>query len=82
MVVNGDIAPLLASKSITKCLTCFACVERCPRGVEPANIIEAVRVLALRQQGTCYLDPDEVPELLTDELPQQALVSAFRKYRK
>lgn len=82
MVVNGEIEPLLNSKSITKCLTCFACVERCPRGVEPANIIEAIRVLKLRQQGACYLDPDEVPGLLTEELPQQALVSAFRKYRK
>ena len=42
MVEQGDIAPLLESESIYKCLTCFACVDRCPRGVEPAKIIEAV----------------------------------------
>ena len=82
MVVKGDVERLLASKSIIKCLTCFACVQRCPRGVEPANIIEAVRVTALRQQGTCYLSPDDVPAIVDDQIPQQALVSAFRKYRK
>ncbi len=82
MVAKGDVDRLLACKSITKCLTCFACVQRCPRGVEPANIIEAVRVAALRQQGTVYFSPDEVPAIVDDQIPQQALVSAFRKYRK
>ena len=26
--------------------------------------------------------PEQIPELLDDELPQQAITSAFRKYRK
>ena len=26
MIENGDIEPLLASESLYKCLTCFACV--------------------------------------------------------
>ena len=38
MVENGEIEPLLKSKSIYKCLSCFACVERCPRDVEPAKL--------------------------------------------
>ena len=29
-VVSGDIEALLASKSAEKCLSCFACIERCP----------------------------------------------------
>ncbi|MGN1099269.1 MAG: 4Fe-4S dicluster domain-containing protein, partial [Christensenellales bacterium] len=33
MVETGDIEPLMQSKSIFKCLSCFACVDRCPRGV-------------------------------------------------
>ena len=82
MAERGDVEKLLKSESVYKCLTCFACVQRCPRGVEPANIIEAVRVTALRQQGTCYLSPDDVPAIVDDQIPQQALVSAFRKYRK
>ena len=30
MVEKGDIEKLMASKSIYTCLSCFACVERCP----------------------------------------------------
>ena len=82
MVESGDIEPLLKSKSIYRCLTCFACVDRCPRGVEPAKLIEAVRLEAIRAQGNNHLTPDDIPALLDEELPQQAIVSAFRKYTK
>jgi len=82
MIENGDIEPLLASDSLYKCLTCFACVERCPRGVEPAKLVEAVRLIAVRKQGNNHLTPDQIPALLDDDMPQQAIVSAFRKYTK
>ena len=82
MVESGNIEPLLNSKSIYRCLTCFACVDRCPRGVEPAKIIEAVRLTVIRQQGNNHLKADDIPELLDDDMPQQAIVSAFRKYSK
>ncbi len=82
MVENGDLEPLMASKSIYKCLTCFACVERCPRQVEPAKLIEAVRLAVIRQQGQNHLKPDDIPAMLDEDLPQQAIVSAMRKYAK
>ena len=82
MVESGDIEPLLNSKSIYKCLTCFACVARCPRGVEPAKLVEAVRLAAVRKQGANHLKPEQIPEILDEEMPQQAIVSAFRKYTK
>ena len=82
MIENGDIEPLLNSKSIFKCLSCFACVERCPRGVEPAKLIEAVRLEVIRKQGANHLKADNVPGMLDEDLPQQAIVSAFRKYSK
>lgn len=82
MVTKGDIDRLMASPSIYKCLSCFACVERCPRGVEPAAVVEAIRTMAERRQGGTYFSPDEVPEKINGSVPQQALVSAFRKYRK
>ena len=82
MVENGDIDTLLNSESVYKCLTCFACVERCPRGVEPAKLIEAVRLMAIRPQGCNRLTPDDIPELLDPDMPQQAIVTAFRKYTK
>ena len=82
MVTKGDIDRLMASPSIYKCLSCFACVERCPRGVEPAAVVEAIRTMAERRQGGTYFSPDEVPEKIDGSVPQQALVSAVRKYRK
>lgn len=82
MVENGDIETLMKSPSVYKCLSCFACVDRCPRGVEPAKLIEAVRLLAIRQKGNNHLKADDIPELFDSELPQQAIVSALRKYSK
>ena len=82
MVENGDIQPLLDSKSLYQCLTCFACVERCPRGVEPAKLVEAVRLAVIRRQDANHLKPDDIPGLLDEDMPQQAIVSALRKYWK
>ncbi len=82
MVEKGELEKLMASESVFKCLTCFACVERCPRGVEPARLIEAVRLETIRKQGQNHLKPDMIPELLDEELPQQAIVTAMRKYAK
>ena len=82
MVESGDIEPLLNSKSLYRCLSCFACIDRCPRSVEPAKLVEAVRLAAIRKQGANHMTPNDVPDLLDEDIPQQAIVSAFRKYSK
>lgn len=82
MVERGEIDKLMADTSIYRCLSCFACVERCPRQVEPAKLIEAVRLACIRRQGENHLKADDIPSKLDPELPQQAIVSAFRKYSK
>ena len=80
MVESGDIEPLLNSESLYKCLSCFACVDRCPRGVEPAKLVEAVRLSVIRKQGANRMTADDVPNIVDEEIPQQLLVRAFRKY--
>ena len=82
MVECGDIEPLLQSQSLYKCLSCFACIDRCPRGVQPAKVVEAVRLVATRQQGNNHLTPNDIPAIIEEYTPQQLLVSAFRKYTK
>ena len=82
MVEKGQIEKLMASKSIYKCLSCFACLERCPRNVEPAKLIEAVRQAVIRQQGMNHMTENHIPALLDEKLPQQAIVCAMRKYKK
>ena len=82
MVENGRIEELMNSRGIYNCLSCFACVERCPRNVEPAKLIEAVRLAVIRQQGSNHLAPEQIPALLDADMPQQAITSAFRKYKR
>ena len=81
-VLRDDIESLVQSKSLWKCLSCFVCVERCPRDVKPGKLIDAARQIVEREKGGNYLSPDEIPSLLDPELPQQLLVSAFRRYRR
>ena len=81
-LAQGRVEELLQSKSIWNCLSCMACVERCPRGVEPGKLVEAIRLLSIRRQGKNHLKPDDIPALLDEDMPQQAIVTAFRKYTK
>ena len=80
MVENGDIEPLMNSESLYKCLSCFACIDRCPRGVQPAKLVEAVRLEVIRKQGDNRMTANDVPALLDEDTPQQLLVREIRKY--
>ncbi len=82
MVNDGKIERLMASESVFRCLTCFACAERCPRGVEPAKLIEAVRLLKIREKDSNRMSVEDVAKFIDEDIPQQAIVSAFRKYAK
>jgi len=72
MVESGRIDELMNSKGI----------EPRPRSVEPAALIEAVRLAVVRRQGADHLRPEQIPALLDEAMPQQAITSAFRKYKK
>ena len=81
-LVSGKIEKLLESKAIYNCLSCMACVERCPRGVAPANVIEAVRTTVVRQQGANAVKAEDIPPIIDETIPQQLLVSVYRKFNK
>ena len=82
MLEKGRVEELLASKAIYNCLSCMACVERCPRGVAPAQVIEAVRTTFARMQGNNGVKEEDIPPIVDENIPQQLLVSAYRKYNK
>lgn len=82
MFASGDIEALLASPFLYKCMSCMACLERCPRGVEPARVVAAVRIAAERKKGGNHIETENIPQMMDDAMPQQAIVSALRKYRK
>ena len=69
---------LLDSNAMWVCASCLACEVRCPKGVDLAKLMEALRQLHLRKE----LDHVSVDDMTHDEirkLPQIALVASFRK---
>lgn len=81
-LVSGKLEKLLESKAVFTCLSCMACVERCPRGVAPQGVIEAVRDTVIRMQNNNGIAAEDIPPVVDELIPQQLLVSAYRKYNK
>lgn len=77
-VQTGDVESALDSNTIWICATCFTCTVRCPKGVDLAKLMEALRQIRLRKN----VDRAKVRGISKEEirvLPQIALVSNFRK---
>lgn len=81
-LVQGKVDKLLKSKAIWQCLSCMECVERCPRGVAPQAVVEAVRTTVTRMQDNNGVMAEDIPPIVTELVPQQLLVTAYRKYNK
>ncbi|MCK5127131.1 MAG: 4Fe-4S dicluster domain-containing protein [candidate division Zixibacteria bacterium] len=61
------------------CASCYTCEVRCPRGIDIPRIMEALRLITLRQNRN-QIEPSNLqPEEIID-LPQIAMVSGFRKF--
>ena len=78
LVQLGLAEDLEDSETAWLCASCFACSVRCPKGIDIARVMEAVRQLSLRKN----IDHVDVSRLAPERLaglPQIALVSGFRK---
>jgi len=76
LVQLGQISEVLDSKTIWLCASCFTCSARCPKGVDLAKVLEALRLLLLRKSEN-YIEPSELD--IDENMPQIALVSNLRK---
>jgi heterodisulfide reductase subunit C len=74
----GQIEKALQTKTIWLCAACQTCKVRCPRGVDLARIMEALRQLVLRE-NVDYVHPSRIAANDLEELPQIALIANFRK---
>ncbi|MBI4721432.1 MAG: 4Fe-4S dicluster domain-containing protein [Candidatus Stahlbacteria bacterium] len=74
----GSQKEVLGAKTVWLCASCFTCMVRCPKGVDLARVMEAIRQISLRQ-NVDYISPNKLPIEKRTELPLIALVSAFRK---
>lgn len=78
----GLVDEVMNSKTIWVCASCFTCAGRCPRDVDLANVMEAVRVILLRQRDASRIKAEDMPRILEKGMPEQGIVSGFRKYAK
>lgn len=69
---------LLDSNAMWVCASCLACEVRCPKGVDLAKLMEALRQLHLRKELD-HVSIDEMSQEEIGKLPQIALVASFRK---
>ncbi len=75
----GQKEMLLATNTPWICASCHACEVRCPRGIDIPRVMEGLRQLALRENEN-YIQPGSIDREKIAEMPQMALVSAFRKH--
>jgi heterodisulfide reductase subunit C2 len=79
LVQLGQEEEALASETIWVCASCLTCHARCPRGVDLAKVMEALRAIKLRPGTDDRLKLEDLSKEQLAKLPQQALVSGLRK---
>lgn len=70
---------LSKSTAIWICASCITCNSRCPKGINIAEIIEAVRQILLRKRKD-HVKVEELTSAEKKNVPPIALISNFRKF--
>jgi len=70
---------LLQSKSIWTCASCFTCNSRCPKGINIAEVIEALRQILLRKRQD-HLKVEKLSAKEKEDVPPIAIISSMRKF--
>jgi ferredoxin len=74
----GLAEDVIRSRTPWLCASCLVCTVRCPKGIDIARVMEAVRQITLRKSED-FVDPAGLERSTVAELPAIALVSGFRK---
>ncbi len=74
----GMIQSMTDINSYWKCASCHSCSVRCPRGIDIAKVMEALRLLVLRTNQN-FIEPSQIPKEKVKEYPGIMLVAGFRK---
>ena len=77
----GLVEEVKDCKSMWVCAACTMCHARCPKGVDISKIMEALRVLRLREVGAKpRIDVTDFSEEYLERAPQIAMISGYRKF--
>ena len=80
MAQLGMKEKLLASRAIWICVSCMTCNSRCPKNINIAEIIEALRETVLRSgDRKDHLNIQDLSPEARSALPPIAMISAMRK---
>ncbi len=79
LIQLGAHEEVLDSKTIWFCSSCLQCMAQCPKGVDLAKIMDSLRTV-LRRKGVDKMEIKKITKEMWKKLPQQALVSGFRKF--
>jgi len=60
------------------CASCFVCSVRCPRGIDVAAVMEALREIKIRERGFRKIDLREIERVR--DLPQIAITAVAQKF--
>ncbi len=72
---------VLKSNTFRMCASCLQCTSRCPKGLDIARIMEAIRLVILRKKERLdRIELKELSEEFLERVPQIALISGFRKF--
>lgn len=70
---------LLASRAIWICASCLTCNARCPKGINIAEVIEALRQILLRNRKD-HLKVEKLSDEEKQDIPPIALICSMRKF--
>jgi len=78
-LVQLGMEEVLKSRTIWVCSTCLNCAVRCPRGIDIANVMEALRQILLRGKFN-HMELGELTREELREIPPIAIISSLRKF--
>ena len=74
----GQVERILQSNTHWVCASCFVCSTRCPKGIDIAAIMEALRQIELRKNKD-RINIWSIDAAQREDIPAILYVSAFRK---
>lgn len=69
----GELSVAVRSRTIWLCVSCQACTQRCPKGVDVAGVMDAARQLSARRA-------DVHPDVVRTVVFQRAFLETIRRY--
>lgn len=79
LIQVGEHQQALNARAIWWCASCLTCAARCPKEVDPARVMDALRTILMRR-GITHVEIPAIPLRVLAEAPQQALIGGFRKF--